>query len=399
MPKASKATRPRVYARLRPMFGRDAGGEPLFSVVDGTRLEYKRDDAADVSRYTFDKVFDMESTQEEVYGQIGDVALDSLRKGFNSTIMAYGQTGSGKTFSMEGHKDKTTGQYTSRGLIPRIFEAVFARFRDDATIKDFEVSVQFVELYNEELRDLLSKKPAKVEVTSDPTGGYQVKDATRHVCRDPTDAQVVYNKGCDMRATASTKMNDSSSRSHALLMISVSWVEDRGKSRAQLNLVDLAGSEGMKKTGAEGQNAKEGIKINLSLTKLALTVKCLAEGSKHIPFRESKLTMMLAKGLGGNNMLHIILALSNAREQVNEGTACLRFGQSCLSMTVNPNANKLEKEQAEMKAVIKEQMQACAPSSLSLHPFPMPPSLSLDHCPSILSPAPTPCMPLSLDCS
>ena len=130
-----------------------------------------------------------------------------------------------------------------------------------------------------------------------------------------------------------------------------------GKSHAQLNLVDLAGSEGMKKTGAEGKNAKEGIKINLSLTKLALTVKCLAEGSKHIPFRESKLTMMLAKGLGGNNMLHIVLALSNSKEQVSEGTACLRFGQSCLSMTVNPNANKLEKEQAEMKAVIKEQMQ------------------------------------------
>ena len=113
----------------------------------------------------------------------------------------------------------------------------------------------------------------------------------------------------------------------------------------------------MKKTGATGQNAKEGIKINLSLGKLALTVKCLAEGASHIPYRESKLTMMLSKGLGGNNMLHIILALSNSCEQVNEGTACLRFGQSCLSMTVNPNANKMEKEQAEMKAVIKEQMQ------------------------------------------
>ena len=104
---------------------------------------------------------------------------------------------------------------------------------------------------------------------------------------------------------------------------------------------------GMKKTGNDqsSQSAKEGIRINLSLTKLALTVKCLAEGSRHIPYRESKLTMMLAKGLGGNNMLHIILALSNSRREVSESTACLRFGQSCLSMTVNPNANKLEKEQ------------------------------------------------------
>ena len=355
-PKASKATRPRVYARLRPMFGRDAGGDPLFTIVDGTRLEYKKEEQAETSRYTFDRVFGMDSSQEEVYKNIGAVALESLRKGFNSTIVAYGQTGSGKTFSMEGAKDKATGQYTSQGLIPRIFQSVFSMFRDDNTIKDFEVSLQFIELYNEQLQDLLGKRKV-VDVSADPTGGYQVKDATRHVCRDPEDAQAVYNKGCNMRATASTQMNESSSRSHALLVLSVNWVEDRGKSHAQLNLVDLAGSEGMKKTGAVGENAKEGIKINLSLTKLALTVKCLAEGAKHIPYRESKLTMMLAKGLGGNNMLHIILALSNSREQVAEGTACLRFGQSCLSMTVNPNANKLEKEQAEMKMVIKEQMQ------------------------------------------
>ena len=120
---------------------------------------------------------------------------------------------------------------------------------------------------------------------------------------------------------------------------------------------------------------------------LAHVVRCLAEGASHIPYRDSKLTMMLNKGLGGGSLLHIILALSNSAEQagskppvarrggrvgrgqravsvgrlrlrqVNEGTACLRFGQSCLSMTVNPNANKLEKEQAEMRAVIKEQMQ------------------------------------------
>ena len=351
-----KGTRPRVYARLRPMFGRDAGQDPLFNVEGGCSLEYKKEDAADVSRFTFDKVFGMESSQEEVFAEIGEVALDSLRKGFNSTILAYGQTGSGKTFSMEGAKDSATGQYTSRGLIPRIFESVFALFSGDPLIKEFTVSLQFIELYNEQLQDLLGNRKV-VEVSGDPTGGYQCREAVRHVCKDPADAQAVYNKGCSMRATASTKMNEASSRSHALLQLSVAWVEQRGKSFAQLNLVDLAGSEGMKKTGAEGKNAKEGIKINLSLTKLALTVKCLAEGSKHIPYRESKLTMMLAKGLGGNNMLHIILALSNSRLQVAEGTACLRFGQSCLSMTVNPNANKLEKEQAEMKAVIKEQMQ------------------------------------------
>lgn len=166
-----------------------------------------------------------------------------------------------------------------------------------------------------------------------------------------------YDEGCKHRATASTNMNDQSSRSHALLIMQVTWSEEKTKTFASLNLVDLAGSEGMKKTGATGKAFKEGIKINLSLTKLALVVKCLAEGSQHIPFRESKLTMMLQKGLGGNNMLHIILALSNSAEQVQESTACLRFGQSCLSMTIDARANAVEKEQAEMKAVIQEQMQ------------------------------------------
>ena len=124
-PSKGKATRPRVYARLLPMFGRDAGGEPLFNIVDGTSLEYRKEDGADISRFTFDKVFGMDSRQEDVYSEIGEVALQSLRKGFNSTILAYGQTGSGKTFSMEGAKDSGSGKYTHPGLIPRIFENVF----------------------------------------------------------------------------------------------------------------------------------------------------------------------------------------------------------------------------------------------------------------------------------
>ena len=277
-----------------------------------------------------------------------------MRQGYNSTIMAYGQTGSGKTYSMEGVKDDK-GHFTSRGLIPRIFEGIFREFSSDQDIKTFEVSMQFIELYNEQLQarrwpsaahaparrararlshrvappasqDLFGKRKV-VQVKADPSGGYQCPEANQIKVTSEEQGLKEYNKGCEQRATASTNMNAVSSRSHALLILRVAWAEQKGKRSAQLNLVDLAGSEGMKKTGATGAAAKEGIKINLSLTKLAFVVKCLAEGSKHIPFRESKLTMMLAKGLGGNNLLHIILALSNAAEHVVESTACLRFGQ------------------------------------------------------------------------
>eukprot|EP00966_Prymnesium_polylepis_P136439 3152801-Prymnesium_polylepis.1 len=181
----------------------------------------------------------MNAQQEDMYESIGDVALTSLRQGFNSTILAYGQTGSGKTYSMEGLKE-AGGRYTSKGLIPRIFENVFKMFQQDEDVKSFEVAIQFVELYNEQLQDLLGQRKI-VEVSSDPSGGYRAKDAVRHVCKDPEDAHAIYDKGCRMRATAATQMNDVSSRSHALLQINVSWVEKKGKSFGVLNLVDLAG--------------------------------------------------------------------------------------------------------------------------------------------------------------
>ena len=124
----------------------------------------------------------------------------------------------------------------------------------------------------------------------------------------------------------------------------------------------MAGSECIKQSQVSGAGLREAQNINKSLSTLGLCIEKLTDGKagseQHVPYRDSKLTMMLCKGLGGNNMLHIILALSNSAEQVNEGTACLRFGQSCLSMTVTPHANKIEREQAQMKAVINEQLLA-----------------------------------------
>ena len=338
------------------MHGRDAGKPELFQ-IDETSLSYVKEEGGDPCRYVFDQVFGMDAQQEQVYEAIGATAIEQMRQGFNSTVLAYGQTGSGKTFSMEGAKERQGDRfvYSSKGLIPRLFEGIFREFGSDEKIESYELSLQFVELYNEQLHDLFGGKKV-VGVTMDPNGGYQCKDAVKHVCKGVDEAMKVYDAGCQNRAVASTSMNDQSSRSHALLIIQVAWSQQKTKTFATLNMVDLAGSEGMKKTGATGKALKEGIKINLSLTKLALVVKCLAEGSAHVPYRESKLTMMLQKSVGGNGMLHIILALSNSAEQVSESTACLRFGQSCLSMTIDAKANAVEKEQAEMKSVISEQM-------------------------------------------
>lgn len=149
-------TRPRVYARLRPMFGRDSGKAVLFEPTENS-LSYRKVEGGELSKYTFDRVFDMDAQQEDMYVTIGDVALTSLRKGFNSTVLAYGQTGSGKTYSMDGAKDDR-GQYTSRGLIPRVFENVFKMFGEDPDVMSFQVSIQYLELYNEQMQDLLGKR-------------------------------------------------------------------------------------------------------------------------------------------------------------------------------------------------------------------------------------------------
>ena len=346
-----KATRPRVYARLKPLVGADAGKAELFAIND-TKLEYTREDG-ERTEFGYDKIFPMTAQQDEVFEEIGQTSLASLRAGFNSTVLAYGQTGAGKTFSIAGAMDDAGG-ISAAGLVPQLLSKVFEMFGGDSEIKNFEVSMQYVELYNEGVQDLLGgRKP--VDVTTDPSGGYQVKDAVKAVVKDPAQAMQVYSDGVKTRLT-NMQNSEQLARSHALLIFNVSWQEGKGKRYGTINIVDLAGSEGLKKSG-RGKAALEGIKINMSLTKLTLVAKCLAEGTKNVPFRESKLTMMLQKSLGGGNMLHVILALSNAADQVAEATAALRFGQTCLSIAVNPNANQLEKEQGDMKSVVKEQMQ------------------------------------------
>ena len=277
-----------MYARIRPMFGRDAGQPELFTITDSS-LEYRKEAGADLTKYNFDRVFGMDSKQEDVYESIGDVALSSLQQGFNSTIMAYGQTGSGKTFSMEGAKDGN-GNYTSRGLIPRLFTDVFERFNADPEVKSYEVSLQYIELYNEQLQDLFGNRKV-VDVTMDPTGGYQCRDAVRIVCKDAVAAQRAYADGCKMRATASTKMNAESSRSHALLQLNVrQQLPDGCTKLSQLNIADLAGSEKVDKSGSSGETLEEAKKINASLSALGARARVPPPRNSRAQFSRNSVT-------------------------------------------------------------------------------------------------------------
>jgi len=222
------------------------------------------------------------------------------------------------SFTMQG---PSTTDENLRGVIPNSFEHVFQFVK---TTKDVEFLIRcsYLELYNEEIRDLLgnSKSNIKCELKEDPKKGIYIKNLSDVVVESPEDLNKMLDKGLGNRTVAATLMNSESSRSHSIFTIIVEMSTkdpSTGKEMlrvGKLNLVDLAGSERAKKTGATDQTLKEGIRINLSLSVLGNVISALAEGSKHIPYRDSKLTRLLQDSLGGNTktmVSHIIFAIIN----------------------------------------------------------------------------------------
>lgn len=217
--------------------------------------------------------------------------------GYNGTIFAYGQTGCGKTHTMIGVK----GDKMQRGIIPNAFDHIFGYF-DDATNnkKRFLIRCSYLEIYNEDIRDLLSKNvEQKLDLKEDPDKGVFVKDLNQIIVKSIAEIESYMDRGTANRKTGETAMNKDSSRSHSIFTIYVETAETNAAGEqtikaGKLNLVDLAGSERQSKTQATGARLKEATKINLSLSALGNVIKALVEGkSNHVPYRDSKLTRLL----------------------------------------------------------------------------------------------------------
>jgi kinesin family protein 3/17 len=235
--------------------------------------------------------------QEDLYKQTASPIVENVFEGYNGTIFAYGQTGTGKTFSMEGLNEPPE----LRGIIPRAFHQIFDLISSrGGQNTEFLVRASYLEIYNEEVRDLLSKQVVnKLELKEDPNTGVYVKDLTSYVVKSVKECDKLRNFGANNRHVGATKMNADSSRSHSIYTITVESCETRPDGTAsirmgKLNLVDLAGSERQAKTEATGDRLKEATKINLSLSALGNCISALVDGkSKHIPYRDSKLTRLL----------------------------------------------------------------------------------------------------------
>ncbi|CAH8572291.1 unnamed protein product [Dicrocoelium dendriticum] len=291
----------KVVVRCRPMNEREtADGHQLCVNIDaknGTiELHNPRKRGEEPPRrFTFDAVYDENSTQQDLYGETFRGLIDSVLEGFNGTIFAYGQTGTGKTFTIQGIEDNPE----LRGLMPNSFAHIFhhiSRSKD----AQYLVRASYLEIYKEEIRDLLHRDQAKrLEIREKPDGGIYVKDLSSVLTKNIGEIQKIMNIGYQNRAVGATNMNEHSSRSHAIFIVTIECCKlgSDGENHirvGKLNLVDLAGSERQSKTLSEGDRLKEATKINLSLSTLGNVISALVDSKcTHIPYRDSKLTRLL----------------------------------------------------------------------------------------------------------
>lgn len=368
----------RVYVRIRPLNQKEKDADQ--------KMEWKYTDTAIVEdtqngqrQYAYDACFGVDSSNKETYEKVGRPVVIKAMEGFNGTVFTYGQTGSGKTWTMRGC-DSDPGMMIL--CIRDIFE--FIKTHVD---KRFLLKVSYMEVYNEEINDLLNNDKetnCNLKITSeDAARGAVIGNLQEVPVTTPAEFMDVLHKGESNRSYASTSMNDNSSRSHVIYRVAitifdiddedaeggagggVSDSEDLGRV-SYMNLVDLAGSERQKSTKTTGVTLKEGANINKSLLALGAVINKLGEASKmkkgqkpvFIPYRDSKLTRILKQSLGGNTLTSILCAISPAPMFREETVSTLKFGQLCKLIKNQVSSNVVFDDRAKIKnllAIISEQ--------------------------------------------
>ncbi|KAK7018005.1 Kinesin-related protein 11 [Halocaridina rubra] len=306
--------------------------------------------------FTFDKVFGPDSKQIDVYKAVAKNSVEEVLNGFNCTIFAYGQTGTGKTYTMEGERtlDSTTwDDGPEAGIIPRCVNHLFDELRLQNI--EFTMRVSFLELYNEELFDLLSPSNdmSKLRLYEDTTrkGSCIIHGLEEVLVRSKSNVYEILEKGSNKRQTAATLMNAHSSRSHTVFTITVHIREnvddcDELLKIGKLHLVDLAGSENIGRSGAVDKRAREAGSINMSLLTLGRVITSLIEKAPHVPYRESKLTRLLQDALGGRTKTSIIATISPSSVNMEETLSTLEYAHRAKNIQNRPEVNqKLNKKE------------------------------------------------------
>ncbi|CAJ2627591.1 unnamed protein product [Trifolium pratense] len=305
--------------------------------------------------FNFDKVFGPKAQQRSIYDQAISPIVNEVLDGFNCTVFAYGQTGTGKTYTMEGGMRNKGGDLTAEaGVIPRAVRQIFDIL--EAQNADYSMKVTFLELYNEEITDLLSaednsprpieervKKP--VALMEDGKGSVLLRGLEEESVYSVNEIYALLERGASKRHTAETLLNKRSSRSHSVFTITV-YVKETviGNEElikcGKLNLVDLAGSENILRSGAREGRAREAGEINKSLLTLGRVINALVEHSAHVPYRDSKLTRILRDSLGGKTKTCIIATISPSAYCLEETLSTLDYASRAKNIKNKPEANQ-----------------------------------------------------------
>ena len=357
------ATNVSVSIRMRPVA---ADKRTVFSAYDSNVITQTEADERGTpvpnSTFRFDNVFDDECSTEDLYKKVAHPIVNSIVDGFNGTVFAYGQTASGKTFTMQGTKD-------AAGILQMAADTIFSRIEAESDTREFLLRASYVEIYNEEIRDLLNPKGA-VKIREDPTKGVYL-DCKEEIITNFEHILKVLHAGEHNRSVGVTKMNEHSSRSHTIfrLVVESRACAQPGQAEEEydgavlagmLNLVDLAGSESVRLTGAAGKRLKEAGNINKSLLTLSRVIQTLSDAAAqgncnpHISFRDSKLTRVLQPSLAGNCRTAIVCCCTPVDSYLEETLTTLKFAQRASNIKTETTCNELLDDASQLKRLKRE---------------------------------------------
>uniref|UniRef100_A0A8D3BLL4 Kinesin-like protein n=1 Tax=Scophthalmus maximus TaxID=52904 RepID=A0A8D3BLL4_SCOMX len=384
----------KVFVRVRPLTqgtGLTTDGDQSLCLTVTSPNTIRLLSKPEPRTFTYDHVADMDTSQDSVFSSVAKNIVESCMNGYNGTIFAYGQTGSGKTFTMLGPSELDNFTDELRGVIPRSFEYLFFLINREversAQSKSFLCKCSFIEIYNEQIYDLLDTASASLFLRENIKKGVFVEGAVEKFVNSAAGAYQVLSMGWRNRRVASTSMNRESSRSHAVFTMTLESKESINDvvniRMSQLNLVDLAGSERQKDTHTEGSRLKEASSINRSLMCLGQVIMALVDVSngknRHICYRDSKLTFLLRDSLGGNAKTYIIANVHPGSKCFGETLSTLQFAQrakliknkAVINEDTQGNVRQL---QAEVKKLKEQLVQALAshtvgPSAEIQHDF------------------------------
>ncbi|XP_055857893.1 osmotic avoidance abnormal protein 3 isoform X2 [Episyrphus balteatus] len=356
----------RVVVRCRPMNKREQNTncKEIIKIDDcSVMIQNPSDYTAPAKTFTFDNAYSPNAPTEALYNDICYALVENVLEGYNGTIFAYGQTGCGKSHTMQGPDINTTvglvssSNHQQRGIITRSFDHIFEAISVASGVQ-FLALVSYLEIYNENIRDLLASNEnihVNHALKEIPGEGVSVPSLSTHTVHNAKECDELLQIGAKNRMVGATLMNAGSSRSHSIFTISLEQIKtteitaagqkNPGIRKGKLNLVDLAGSERQNKTQATGDRLKEATKINLSLSALGNVISALVDGkTKHVPYRDSKLTRLLQDSLGGNTKTLMIACISPADYNYDETLSTLRYASRAKNISNKPKINEDPKD-------------------------------------------------------